>query len=326
MRRTGVVLACVLTSLLLTVATSGAASGSPRPVVLVPLANVDASVVGRAAAVLRNELGLRVRVAQAVAIPASARDSKRNQFVADRLVAQIRRVVPEASDGRSAVIGLTTEDIYPLHSGWQWAFASRSGSVGVVSLARMDSGAFGLESNPGLSARRLHKYVIRYGALLGLGQSETTDPRSPLYDSIVSTDDLDFMESQFPVPPLTAARKQWLRRTELGCHVAGQAWETVFKTLNTATADQVPGLFQQWFDADTALAAVVLPRAAGAPTPRALVLVAALRGRATYVLDLVGAPLPLSPTQLKHLQSLDSTIRSAMFEIGSKTCASETTT
>ncbi len=161
--------------------------------------------------------------------------------------------------------------------------------------------------------------------MLALGQPETSDPRSLLYDSIVSTADLDFMEPTYPPPPVTAARRQWLRTTEVSCHAAGQTWETVLAALETATADQVPPLLMQWADADTALASRVSPGVSGAPTPRAHTLVTALRQRAAYLGTLKTAPLPLTDAKLKHLQSLSATIQSAMYEIGSKTCASETT-
>jgi predicted Zn-dependent protease len=323
MGRITLVLAVAAASLLAAATTSGAASSSARPVVIVPIGNVGASAVSRTAAVLRNELGLHVRVAPTMAVRASTRDPKRKQVVADRLVEQIRQSVPAAGDGRSVVLGLTREDIYPLNSGWQWEFASRSASIGLISLARMDNSAFGLEPNAGLSARRLHKYILRYGALLALGEAESSDPRSLLYGSIGSTDDLDFAEPQLPPPPLTAARRQWLQQTEVGCAAAAQTLATVLKALNTATAEQVPDLLAQWSDADTALAGRVLPNAAGAPTPRALVLVAALRQRAAFLRSIERTPLPLSQAQLKHLSSINASLRAAMFEIGSKACGSK---
>lgn len=318
-----VTLASVLACLSVT-ASSVAATGSPRPVVLVPIGDVGATTVQRAAAVLRKELGLRVRVSGTIVVPPSVRDAKRKQVVANRLLKLVLAAVPASNDGRSAVIGLTKEDMYPPNTGWQWAFAYRASTVGIVSLARMDETSFGLDPNPSLLTRRTHKYILRYGAMLALGKSETSDPRSLLYDSIVSTADLDFMEPKLPAPPVTAARRQWLRTTETGCHAAGQTWEKVFAALNTATADQVPPLLTQWADADTKLADRVSPGAAGAPAPRAHVLVTDLRRRAAYLHNLETVPLPLSDPQLKHLRSLSSSIRSAMYEIGSKTCASET--
>jgi predicted Zn-dependent protease len=324
MRRIPLALVVVLASLTVATAPSGAATGNPRPVVLVPVGDVGVSSVQRAASVLRKELGLRVRVTGKIAVPARARDAKRKQVVANRLLEQLRLSVSAARDGRSAVIGLTTDDMFPLNTGWNWAFAYRAGPIGIVSLARMDDATFGLDPNPGLLARRMHKYIVRYGALLALSKAETSDPRSLLYDSIVSTEDLDFMEPQLAPPPLTAARRQWLRSTEVGCHAAGQTWDTVLTALDTATVDQVPALLTQWSEADAALASRISTGAVGAPTAQARVLTAALRQRSTYLRSLQDAPLPLSDAQSKQVRSLHATIRSAMLEMGSKTCASET--
>jgi predicted Zn-dependent protease len=318
----------VLAALVACLSATASSAGSPatrRPVVLVPIGDVPATTVQQAAAVLRTELALRVRVLPKIVVPPSVRDAKRNQVVANRLLNLIQHAVPASNDGRSAVIGLTKEDMYPLNTGWRWAFAYHGSTVGVVSLARMDETTFGLDPNPGLLARRTHKYILRSGLMLALDQPETSDPRSLLYDSIVSTADLDFMEPTYPPPPVTTAQRQWLRTTEVGCHAAGQTWTTVLTALNTATAGQVPGLLTRWADTDATLASRISPATVGAPTSRARVLVTDLRQRAAYLRGLKTAPLPLSNPQLKHLASLTATIRSAMYEIGSKTCASETT-
>ena len=99
--------------------------------------------MGTIAQTMRKGLGVQVTVRRRVKVPASARDTKRHQLVSELLVQVLQKSVPEASDGRTAVIGITVDDMYPKNSGWRWAFAQRTGPTGVVSrdardwLARM---------------------------------------------------------------------------------------------------------------------------------------------------------------------------------------------
>jgi predicted Zn-dependent protease len=217
----------ILTVAVVTVAScllvSGAGAGSTvrRPVLLVPIGDVSPRLMGTIAQTMRKGLGIQVTVRRRVPVPPSARDAKRHQLVSELLVQTLQTSVPETRDGRTAVIGITVEDMYPKSSGWRWAFAQRTGATGVVSAARMDPRIFGLEANDGLLQRRIRKYALRYGAFLALDRQQTTNPRSVLSDSVLSVDDLDLMEIALAPRPRTALQVTWVRNAESACHAAG---------------------------------------------------------------------------------------------------------
>jgi len=89
--------------------------------------------------------------------------------------------------------------------------------LAVVSRARMDPGRLGLTPDPALRTRRLRKMVLKNIGVLALGRAESRNPRSALYDVILSTDDLDFMTEELQPKTPSSARRSWLGRAEAAC-------------------------------------------------------------------------------------------------------------
>jgi predicted Zn-dependent protease len=304
-------------------AAGGAPASGGKGVVVVPVGAVDAGLVRHVAAELRSQLGIRVRVGERRALPTSLRDRDRGQFAGEDVVSMLERLA-EARAGNTAVLGVASVDLYPRTSGWKWEFAHRRGNVGVVSVARMDQRTWGGEPNRGLVLRRLRKYALRYGAILALGKRETADPRSVLYDSILSLDDLDFMETTLAPRRQSVARRRWLDGLERSCQKAGSAWQTVFSGLQSATLPQVPALLSRWAQADAAL----LDDVASRPSePRSLrgPLVAALTGRMRYLRTLANPDRPITEADVTRLSSRNAALRATLLEAGSRACASEST-
>jgi predicted Zn-dependent protease len=300
----------------------GSAAAGGRPVLLVPVGAVDRGVVDQVAAALRARLGVRVRIGRRLAIAGDLRNPERKQVAAAGLISLLHASFAEARGGGAAVLGVTDSDLLPTHAGWQWEFAERDSSVGVVSVARMDQQTWGGEPDRGLLLRRLDKYAVRYGAILALGKHETADPRSALYDSVVALDDLDFMELALAPAPYSVARRGWLDGFERSCRVAGSEWKTVFAGLKTADRDQVSVLFARWANADAGLAADLAARPAGAPAGRSA-LVIALRQRMAHLRVLAVPARTITQADIKRLVSLDAVLRSTMLEAGSRVCAGE---
>jgi hypothetical protein len=117
------------------------------------------------------------------------------------------------------VIGLLKDDMYT--SGvpaWRFAFGVRSqDGLAVVSQTRMDPHILGLTPDPALRMRRLQKMVVREVGVLSLGLGLNRNARSVLYDTILSTDDLDLMTEDFRPAAPSGARKAWLRRSTAVC-------------------------------------------------------------------------------------------------------------
>ena len=141
--------------------------------------------------------------------PRAAFDRKRKQYVAEDLfpTLQDRQIGARSS---MPFIGLLTEDMYTLGTpSWRFAFGIRSPDrLAVVSRARMDPRFLGLTPDPALRMRRLEKMVTRNVGVLALGLSLRKNPRSVLYDTILSTDDLDYMTEAFRPSAPSAARRR----------------------------------------------------------------------------------------------------------------------
>jgi predicted Zn-dependent protease len=278
--------------------------------------------MGTIAQTMRKGLGIQVTVRRRVPVPPSARDAKRHQLVSELLVQTLQTSVPETRDGRTAVIGITVEDMYPKSSGWRWAFAQRTGATGVVSAARMDPRIFGLEANDGLLQRRIRKYALRYGAFLALDRQQTTNPRSVLSDSVLSVDDLDLMEIALAPRPRTALQVTWVRNAESACHAAGAARAPLLAAVASAPAADAAELIGRLGAIDRQLVTSLKATRAGAPTNLGVVT-GPLQTRGEYLRALGTESNPSVSADGKHIASLTNLIHAGMLEIGSRVCASE---
>jgi predicted Zn-dependent protease len=203
---------------------AGAASSATRsPAVgrnvhLLAFGGFSRSDASRLARHIAATLGVKTDVLGSARLPASAFDPKRRQYVAEKLFPLLRE---RRGSARSAdvVIGLLKDDMYT--SGvpaWRFAFGVRSqDGLAVVSQARMDPRLLGLTPDPALRMRRLQKMVVREVGVFALGLGLNRNPRSVLYDTILSTDDLDLMTEEVRPAAPSGARQAWLRRSTAVC-------------------------------------------------------------------------------------------------------------
>ncbi|MFB3093343.1 MAG: hypothetical protein ACE1ZN_02910, partial [Dehalococcoidia bacterium] len=70
----------------------------------------------------------------------------------------------------------------------------------VVSTSRLNPKFFGISEGQGALYSRTRKLITKNLGLLYYGLPPSDDPESPLYNSILSTADLDNMEEPLPVP------------------------------------------------------------------------------------------------------------------------------
>jgi len=158
-------------------------------VVLVPLDDFPAE---RATAIrdrLSADYGLSITVAPALAVRDATFDPASGQVVAESVVQQLGAYHPEWQGG-VLVIGLTTTDLrIDSRPDWRFAFSYRvSDGVAVVSSANMS-----VLIDFGEDARwnRFGKMVLRQVAFLYYGLRPVEDPTDLLYNSILSTGDVD---------------------------------------------------------------------------------------------------------------------------------------
>ena len=303
-------------------AAAGAApTADAKPVLLLPLGNVDDTLVAEFAATMRAQLHLRVRVGQHLPLAANIRNPRRKQIIAELLVGYIRSRTPEARSDRVAVIGLTDEDMYPREPDWRWSFGERNRRAGVVSVARMDPRTFGLEPNRPLLLRRLRKFALRYGALLALGSGQTIEPRSALYGAILSVDDLDFVEPALAPRPYSRGRTAWLATARRECRRAGAVWQDAARRLPSMTIDKALPVFRRWAAADAALAQTLRHGSSAVPRGIRQALLGSLGSRAAYLREVSRSVPTLRRFDGRHMRSLGGVLHAAFLEAGSRPCA-----
>ncbi len=157
--------------------------------VLVPLDDFPAD---RATAIrdrLAADYRLPISVAESLSIHDETFDPASNQLVAESVIDQLGALHPEWQGG-VLVIGLTTTDMrIEGRPDWRFAFSYRvSDGVAVVSSANM---SVLLDFGEGARWNRFGKMVLRQVAFLYYGLQPVTNPDDLLYNTILSTGDVD---------------------------------------------------------------------------------------------------------------------------------------
>jgi predicted Zn-dependent protease len=134
---------------------------------------------------------LSMTIAEPIALPATAFDVSRRQYVAEDLIAAMRQVHPPAGDPSTIVIGVTTADVYIRGIDWDWAFALRQeGTSAVISVARMPN------------TKQVNRWKLfatmmtRQVGFLCFGLPPSDNPYDVLYRDILSVSDLDRLFDQ----------------------------------------------------------------------------------------------------------------------------------
>ena len=178
--------------------------GSERRVCLVPLGTVPSAVLDYLEDYYDEQYGLKVRVLKGTSVPSDLANPDRQQVDAGTLIEYAGSLFPEAyADPEAVLISLTSVDLYIEGRDWRFAFGTKGAPEypkAVVSWFRMDPRNFGAALDEGLLVERIRKMVTRYIGLLYYGLSANDDPRSLLYDNILSLGDLDRMEEPLSVP------------------------------------------------------------------------------------------------------------------------------
>jgi predicted Zn-dependent protease len=247
-----VVLTCAL-ALAATAGTTGgpqAAVAAPRlaaarPVVFVALGSFPRADANALARHVGTRLGLRTRVAGSKVIPRSMLDRARKQYKAQQLITLLSR--PATS--QDVVIGLTAEDMYSTSETFRFVFSLRDpNGFAVVSRARMDPRALGLTPDPALRMRRLQKMVLKNVAALALGRSPSGNPRSVMFDTILSVDDLDYMTQEVRPPAPSRARRGWLAQSTRVCKLATSREKALISRSQIATPDAFVTFLREYAD------------------------------------------------------------------------------
>jgi predicted Zn-dependent protease len=169
-----------------------------EPVVyLLPLDDFPQETVDRLQAFFQDEHGIAVGSLPSIRIDDSAYDPARAQLVADDLLDALDAARGPRRD--VVVIGLTEYDMYMLDMPrWNWVFSLRDErGLAVVSVSHMDPRNFGYSRDDDLLFERASKMVGKNIGVLHLGLPASEDPRSVMYNSLVSVNALDAIDDNF---------------------------------------------------------------------------------------------------------------------------------
>jgi predicted Zn-dependent protease len=172
--------------------------GSGYHVCLAPLGQVSPKLVRHLVDHYADEYHLRVAVLTPIAIPEDLLNAERGQVDALELAELMRYRYPQETAGPGPVIiGLTSVDMYISTSHWRYAFGIREPEA-VISTARMDPAAYGLPPDDDLTFSRARKLVSKYIGLLHFHLQPSDNPKSPMFNNILSPADLDLMSEPLP--------------------------------------------------------------------------------------------------------------------------------
>jgi predicted Zn-dependent protease len=182
---------------------TGNCDGNAKRVCLVPLGKIPPAQVDALVAYYRQQYRLTVTVLPPAAIPASLEDPLRQQIDASGLIDYMGSLFPAAyRDSNAVLIGLTVVDLYDSTSHFRYVFGVKGTTrdpKAVLSTLRMDPRFYSEPADDELLAARARKLLSKYIGLLYYGLTPSSDPTSPMFDSILGPDDVDAMTEPLPV-------------------------------------------------------------------------------------------------------------------------------
>lgn len=181
----------------------GSCVGSQRRVCLAPLGRISPDLIDHLVSTYRDQYGLIVTVLPPAAIPMELEDPKRQQVDAARLINYMGELFPDAfRDPQAVLIGITPVDLYNSTSHFRYVFGVKgtpSDPKAVVSASRMNPQFYSEPADDPLFYARTRKLVSKYIGLLYYGLPASSEPTSPMFDSILGPDDVDRMTEPLPV-------------------------------------------------------------------------------------------------------------------------------
>ncbi len=178
--------------------------GEGRRVCLLPLGQVDAELMRGLVDYYRKRYGLPISAIQPTFVPTDLLDHKRGQLRAWELMDYSRLRAAHSFFGPEVIlIGITPVDIFNEYGHYSWVFGVKTAPeepLAVISTFRMKPEIYGDPPDDELFQTRVRKMVSRYIGVLYYELPESSDPQSPLFNSIGGLGDLDEM-SEAPIAP-----------------------------------------------------------------------------------------------------------------------------
>ncbi|MBX9657136.1 MAG: hypothetical protein K2X00_01110 [Nitrospiraceae bacterium] len=166
----------------------------------IPLDDFPTALLDTMADEYRLRLGVSITLHEPLPVDRAAMDHKRGQYIGEEVVKSVMRQLPALAEDQSALlIAFTSTDLYiGSKRSWRFAFAIRLiGRFAVISTARMDPEAFGLEADDIVLMSRLRKMVSKTIGGYYYGLPERTEKSSVMFSPILGVDDLDEVSGDY---------------------------------------------------------------------------------------------------------------------------------
>jgi predicted Zn-dependent protease len=180
-------------------------SGCKKPekvynIYFVPIGDAPISEIQGLVSHYRQKFGLESTVLPPFVPAASDRDTDRQQLIAEPLARSMHTAYAEYFKNASSIlIGITSEDMYPLSEDWEFCFGWRMGELrsAVVSTARMNLQYEGEPVAVANVTARLEKVVTKDIGILYYHKNASGNPHSVLFSGILGIEELDLVSENF---------------------------------------------------------------------------------------------------------------------------------
>jgi predicted Zn-dependent protease len=166
----------------------------------VPIGDAPSSEIDGLVAHYRQKFGLESAVLPALTPGTSDVNPDRRQLIAENVLDSMHKTYSRyAEDNSSILIGITSDDMYPLGQDWQFCFGWRKPEIrsAVVSTARMNLHYEGEPASQANETSRLQKMITKDIGIMYYNKSTNNNPRSVLFSGILGIEELDQVSEDF---------------------------------------------------------------------------------------------------------------------------------
>jgi predicted Zn-dependent protease len=184
----------------LTATSAGQKSDRVYKIYFVPIGNASGSEIDGLVVHYRQKFRLESTILPALTPGPHEIDPNRHQLIAENVVTLMYRTYSRhVANGSSILIGVTSDDMYPLGQNWQFCFGWREQQIrsAVVSTARMNLHYEGEPASEANETSRLQKVVTKDIGITYYNLPPSDNPRSVLFNGILGIQELDRASEDF---------------------------------------------------------------------------------------------------------------------------------
>jgi predicted Zn-dependent protease len=166
----------------------------------VPIGNAPTPEIDGIVAHYRQKFGLESTILPALTPGPSEVNPIRRQLIAENVLALMHKTYSGYVENNSSIlIGITSDDIYPLGQKWGFCFGWREPEIrsAVVSTARMNLHYDGEPPSQANESTRVQKIMTKDIGIMIYNRSQSENPHSVLFSGILGIQELDEVSEDF---------------------------------------------------------------------------------------------------------------------------------